>query len=78
MTTWEELLKNRKPVASLQNSAHMLECMAKVREKFPDAEIQEVGKQSWRLVAGDQPLSNAYNSHYKCWQEALEVMRVAD
>jgi len=52
--------------------------MAKVREKFPDAEIQEVGKLSWRLVAGDQPLSNVYSSHYQCWHEAREVMLVAD
>jgi hypothetical protein len=78
MTTWEELLKGRKLVQSQLNSAHMMECMKKVREKYPEAKIVEAGKGLWRLVNGDEALSNPHNSHYACWMEAEEVMRVAD
>jgi hypothetical protein len=78
MPTWEELLKNRKEIKSLRNSTHMLECMKIVTKKYQKAEIVEDGKGQWRLVNGDEALSNSHDSHYACWMEAREVMRVAD
>lgn len=74
---WEKLLNNRTQMPSLRHSAHMLECIAKVKNKFPKAEIVEVREQLWRLQSGDQVLSHIYNSHYACWSEAARILDVA-
>jgi hypothetical protein len=73
--TWEELLKNRVPMQSLRSSAHMLECIEAVKARFPDAAAEEIDKNSWHLMSGVQVLSNP---HYACWEEAREVLNVAD
>lgn len=78
MPTWEELLKNRKPIPSLVNSAHLLECVKLVKEKYPTAVIEELDKGWWRLVSDGVALSNKHNSHYACWSEARELLNVAD
>ena len=78
MPPWEQLLKARKPMLSPINSGHMLECAAKVREKYPNVAIEQVAPQSWRLVSDGIAISNAHNSHYQCWIEARELLDVAD
>lgn len=78
MTSWAELLKNRRPMVSVSNSAHLLECVKEVRGKYPAAVIQEVTPGSWRLMLDVQALSNEHNSHYACWAEAREVMNESD
>ena len=74
--TYEELLKNRTPIRHLANSAHMMECIARVKEKYPDAEIVEIkGKHiMWKLMNGSVQLSNEHNSHYACWLEARKII----
>jgi hypothetical protein len=75
---WSELLKNRTPMVSVMNSAHMLECVDIVRAKFPMAVIEEAGKGLWRVVSEGEAISNPHSSHYECWIEARELMNVAD
>ena len=73
---WSELLKNRHPMASTINSAHMLECMRIVQAKYPDAKIVDLGKDSklWRLELDGEAISNPHNSHYACWIEVREMI----
>lgn len=73
MTSWEDLLNKRRPIASVSNSAHMLECMNAVLGKYPKAQIcTENGM--FKLVNESLAMSNYHNSHYACWIEAREAM----
>lgn len=76
MTSWNELVANRKPMRSLVNSAHMLECVKIVQEKYPNATIEQVRPDAWRLVSDGKPLSGEHPAHYACWAEAREAMNV--
>jgi hypothetical protein len=75
MVDWATLVKNRTPAVSVTNSAHMLECMKTVQEKYPNAQIAEVPKEGWQLKDGDTAMSEINNSHYACWAEVAEAMR---
>jgi hypothetical protein len=77
MTSWPDLLKERVPLRTRRNSAHMLECIAAVRVKYPNARIVDAGKNLWKLQADTGDLSNAHNSHYDCWAEARALMERA-
>lgn len=72
MMTWEELLKNRRRLPIITDSSAMLQAMARVRERWPGAEIVKTGEKEWRLMDGENSLSSGHNSHYACYVEALD------
>jgi hypothetical protein len=77
MTTWDELLKNRIPMPSMRNSAHMLKLRAAVLARYSDAQLVEAGPGMWKLVWSGQDISNPHTSHYECWIEAYKLMERA-
>lgn len=74
MTDWSTLIKNRQPAVSVTNSAHLLECVQKVMEKYPAAVIEKVDG-GWQLSIDGMVVSGVHNSHYACWAEVMEAMR---